>query len=740
MNNPANQDADAAIAFLTRWKKDGPWVLTAIFTERKGITARTFRPDDEEALRSWLTEHGKDNLYFHVNPVLRDLDKKAERTDVSSLAWLHVDIDPRAGEKLLSERKRALRLLRDPPNGIPKPTAIVFSGGGFHGYWSLAEPVPIDGEEEKYEAAKLFNLQLEIAFGADHCHNVDRIMRLPGTVNWPNELKKKKGRTPELAELVEWHDDRVYPIERFTKAPMVQPAGDFDGPPKFQITGSTRLKNGVDDLPDTVSDRTKMLIVQGTDPDDPTKYTSRSEALFGVCCELVRAGLTDDTIYAVVTDPDFGISASVLDKGASKQRYAVRQITRAREANEGFDTDDNGKPYKTLANLRRAIAKLGVRLEYDVFADRAIVHGLDGFGPVLDDPAYVRMWLEIEERYKLSFGKDKFYAVVDDVAFKTRRHPVCEYLATLKWDGKKRLDRFLIDYFGAPDTEYVRAVGPIVLIAAVRRVRHPGCKFDEMLVLESDQGTDKSTALKVLAVCEDWFSDDLPLNVDTAKFIESVAGKWIIEAGELKGMRKGEVEALKSTLSRQRDRARLAWGRRVKELPRQCIIIGTTNSLKYLRDRTGNRRYWPVRVGKVAVKSLRRDRDQLWAEAAYREAQGESIRLDPRFWGSAAREQEKREVEDPWLPLLSELLGEYESGKIRTEDVWDIVGLQSGHRKQEHNDRLGDVMRKLGWEHDQLRWKGPQAYCYWKGDKKPMLYAHQCEGNRWTVSEQEPPF
>ena len=262
-------DHDAAIAFLKRWKKDGPWVLTAIFTERKGITARTFRPDGEEALRTWLAEHGRDNLYFHVNPMLRDLDKKAERTDVAALAWLHVDMDPRAGEDLQAERERALRLLRDPPGDIPPPTVIVFSGGGHNALWSLSEPVPIDGDLEKAEAAKLYNLQLEIAFGADQCHNIDRILRLPGTVNWPNEIKRKKGRVPTLAKLIEWHDDRVYPIEKFTPAPAVRSTDGLDAP-KVQITGSTRLKNGVDDLPDTVSDRTKMLIVQGTDPDDPT--------------------------------------------------------------------------------------------------------------------------------------------------------------------------------------------------------------------------------------------------------------------------------------------------------------------------------------------------------------------------------------------------------------------------------------------------------------------------------------
>ena len=124
---------EATIDFLKKWAPDGPWVLTAIFAERKGTATATFRPDDEAELRAWLVKHELCNCYFHVNPTTHDLTKKAERTDISALAWLHVDIDPRAGEDLEAERERALKLLRQPPGDLPPPTCP-------HAHWGASIP------------------------------------------------------------------------------------------------------------------------------------------------------------------------------------------------------------------------------------------------------------------------------------------------------------------------------------------------------------------------------------------------------------------------------------------------------------------------------------------------------------------------------------------------------------------------------------------------------------------------
>jgi predicted P-loop ATPase len=220
-----------------------------------------------------------------------------------------------------------------------------------------------------------------------------------------------------------------------------------------------------------------------------------------------------------------------------------------------------------------------------------------------------------------------------------------------------------------------------------------------MLVLENpEQGINKSTALSILAVREEWFSDDLPLNADPKRVIESLRGRWIVEAAELSGMRRADVEHLKAFLSRQIDRARLSYDRLITERPRQCVIAGTTNSKEYLRDTTGNRRMWPVAVRGFDAETLRRDRDQLWAEAAAREARGDSIRLDPSLWEAAGREQAERLTQDPYYEALAHELGGFEGGlKVASADIWTILDVRAGQRSQDQNSRVGDAMRKLGW-------------------------------------------
>jgi predicted P-loop ATPase len=219
---------------------------------------------------------------------------------------------------------------------------------------------------------------------------------------------------------------------------------------------------------------------------------------------------------------------------------------------------------------------------------------------------------------------------------------VVDYLSSLVWDGTPRLDRWLVDYAGAEDTPRVRAVSRAMLIAAVRRARQPGCTFDQMPVLEGPQGCGKSSALRVLAVDDAWFTDVLPLaDADMRRIIEATAGKWIVEAAELASLLEREDDvakdresaprrqsaALKAYLSRSHDEARMAYARERTRVPRSFVIVGTTGATSYLQD-TGNRRFWPVSVRRFDLDQLISVRDQLWAEAAVAEACGESIHLD----------------------------------------------------------------------------------------------------------------
>ena len=381
-----------------------------------------------------------------------------------------------------------------------------------------------------------------------------------------------------------------------------------------------------------------------------------------------------------------------------------------------FLRDNKGQCYNNQFNLEVAIRKMRVVLRYDEFSGDECVENLPGYGPRFDDPATINLRLKIDSMFNFLPGRELFRDVTSNIARRNRFHPVREYLASLAWDQQPRIERWLIDYAGAPDTPYVRAVSRIVLVAACRRIRKPGSKYDEMLILESPQGTDKSSGLRALSANDDWFTDDLPLGSDTRRFMESTVGKWIVEAGELKGMGRSDINALKACLSRQRDEARMAYGHKNTRVARQFVIIGTTNETDgYLRDATGNRRFWPVRIQRFDLPRLRADRDQLWAEAAEAERLGESIRLDPRLYADAAVEQEARlRGDDPLADVLYRALGN-RTGKLRVSDAFLICGIEAGKANQDQIERFGRAIRELGWERKRRRFDGALEYAYVKG-------------------------
>lgn len=676
----------------------------SVMTFRDGRCLHAKQPTTDAAVE-FIAAHPDDDIYFALAERRDAKVGKPSKSDCLGSRWAWVDLDPPKG--LLDNRAledwRAGQLAALDAGNLPRPSVVINSGRGVWALWRLTRRITPD-------EAEAINRALAERLGADHCHNIDRVARVPFTRN---------RKTGELATVLREEPDAIAP-EALPHAEL-QISGVSVAAVSPSMIGA-RLAS-LDELDRWgVPDRVRVLLNHGRDPDRPKAGDdSRSAWLFDAVCQLVRCDVPDETIMAILTDPDFGISASVLDKRSGAFSYAARQIERAREHvhldDADFDRNDKGTPFPNQQNIRLALARLGATVSYDEFQDRLLVLGLPEIGPLLDDAAMTRLWLLTEERFGFRAAKEFFWDVVSDSARRNAFHPVREYLAHLKWDGTPRLDNWLTTYGGAEDTPYTRAVGALLLVAAVRRVREPGCKFDEMVVLESEQGRNKSSALAVLAVRDAWFTDDLPLNADSKIVIERLAGRWIVEAAEMKGMRKGDVEHLKALLSRRQDRARPAYARLVQEVPRQCVIVGTTNSDRYLRDGTGNRRFWPVRVEGFDLVALRRDREQLWAEAATREAAGASIRLDRELWDDAAQQQEARRVEDPFVITLSTKLGEA-TGKLRAADVWALLQIPVGQQTQEQNARMGEAMRELGWERKKLRFGGQSSeWCYAKGNK-----------------------
>ena len=197
----------------------------------------------------------------------------------------------------------------------------------------------------------------------------------------------------------------------------------------------------------------------------------------------------------------------------------------------------------------------------------------------------------------------------------------------LQWDGKPRIDHWLVNTFDCDNTDYHRAVSAKFLIASVRRVMHPGCKFDHMMILEGFQGLGKSTVLRKL-FGDDNFTDQIPDDLKSKDASMSLMGVWCLEFSEIDHLIRSEVEVIKAFLSRQIERFRPPYGRGFIDRPRQIVMVGTTNLDDYLKDSTGNRRFWPVSCKTASVEFIEANRDQLWAEAVYREKIKETIWLE----------------------------------------------------------------------------------------------------------------
>jgi len=353
---------------------------------------------------------------------------------------------------------------------------------------------------------------------------------------------------------------------------------------------------------------------------------------------------------------------------------------------------------------------LGLRFRHDVFHDKKFVDGggdiVENLGPELSDAMCRALRDELIRRLVVDPGIENVQQAAERLCEANRFDPVVDYLNRLEWDGQPRLDRWLITYLGVEDTPLNRAIGRCVLIAAVRRARHPGTKFDCITVFEGPEGGGKSSVIEILAGKEN-FSDQTILGQTDRECQEKLKGVWFYEIADLTGMKRAEVEQVKAFASRIEDRARAAYGRFLTKQPRRCVLFATTNDDTYLKSQTGNRRFLPVRVGEIDLDALRRDRDQLMAEAAHREAKGESIGLPKELWAVAGAEQDKRLLADPWDDILADKHGQVIDGEERVSS-WALmrIHLEIGYDRMTdwQAKRLARVMRRLGWDGPKVIW------------------------------------
>lgn len=357
------------------------------------------------------------------------------------------------------------------------------------------------------------------------------------------------------------------------------------------------------------------------------------------------------------------IFAGIGDEGQTDEANSQEESTDWMQDLE-FDKKGNIKPTaKNIMCILENDPKLAGHLWHDEFTGFDVIKGglpWDKSSELWGDRDDANLRIYMEEQYNIS-GKDKIKDAKDAVLTRHKFHPIRDYLNGLKWDGVPRLDKLIIDYVGAEDTPLNRAMTRKHFTAAVARVMQPGCKYDYCLIITGAEGIGKSTLLNAMG--GKWFSDSL-LTMEGKQGMEQLRGAWLIELGELSGMKRSDVEAVKTYISRQNDIYRAAYGMVVKPHPRQCVFCGTTNEKYFLKSETGDRRFWVIKIEPELRKhgsvkeAIMADRDQIWAEAVRRWQEGEKLYL-PADLEAEARQRQKEyndNSDDPIKSLLAVFL------------------------------------------------------------------------------------
>lgn len=394
-----------------------------------------------------------------------------------------------------------------------------------------------------------------------------------------------------------------------------------------------------------------------------------------------------------------------------------------RKTNSAPDTFANAEYAVLKADLQPAWNEL--KQNYEFRAES--LPWDESYGRVLDDKVMrlVRKFM-MEQFKEAAYTPDKYHLeeAIKTLAYQHKFNPIIEYLDSLQWDDTPRVDRLFSDYFMCTDDEFTRAVSRCFMVAAVRRQRQPGCKYDTMPVIKGPQGWNKSTALRVL-FGDEWFSDADLGSLRDKDAAMKLRGIWLQEFAELGSLNRADADTLKAFLSRAVDRQRDPYDRMLSEVPRRSICAATVNESGYLKDATGGRRFWPLELrSPIDVAALARDRDQLWAEASALESQGEPLTLPEHLWPVAAELQRNETADNPWEDTLAdfleqrarvfnEWLNRFETidhdgddddeppplDRVHTDELMDALEIQKASRTLGQAQRLRTTMESMGWQH-----------------------------------------
>mgnify|MGYP002640696675 CR=1 FL=1 len=445
--------------------------------------------------------------------------------------------------------------------------------------------------------------------------------------------------------------------------------------------------------------------------------------------------------------PGGGIGPATLYHYAKQNGWEKKRTTRTRQSQPPPRTDDDAPPdikqsepsetwrhglvWKTADRVTRDPGNAALIitndeqwedcLRYNEFtcqpewaADPPLVAGYPRPEGALKDHdiGYVQHWLLLN--YGGSFSVEAVANSVKTASHAHAYHPVADYLSNLKWDGQSRVHMWPTIYFDAPDTEIVGLMGKWWLISAVARIFKPGCKADHVLIFEGPQGGGKSTCFDILG--GDWYKDGLE-DIRTKDAKIGVQGSWIIEIAELDSIRGQRATTVKQFISKREDKFRPPWGRSDVVFPRQCVFSGSTNEDTYLQDSSGGRRFWPVPVKRLDRKSLRRDRDQLWAEAVH------LFKAGVKWWperdveiSALTTTQDSRYEGDPWEVQIGEYAEKCRmtSCQPTIEGAFTHLDVDVDRRDRAGSTRIGKIFASMDYKADRRTESGIRTTYYVK--------------------------
>ena len=659
-------------------------------------------------------------------------------------------------------------------------------------------PLARDITEEEYPAvARMVAKEIGIDLFDDTTYEACRLMYWPSTsANGEFFYKTKEGPLLDpddyLAKYADWHDASTWPVSsRQSEAVRRSITQQADPLEKPGIVGAFcrayTIEEAIEAFLTDVYEPSAMNGRYDYIPADSSagvvvydgKFAYSHHATDPVCGKLLNAFDLVRLHKFRELDENVGLDTppgklpsfkamSDLALGDDKVKTVFAEERIAQASAEFSDEDwQNGLELDKSGHVKNTLRNLTLILENDPNLKGVVFNQLlDGMEIKVEVPWNhpSKFWRDADDAQLISyvdahygtFSARNYDIAVTKVADDRAYHPIREFIESLpEWDKVPRVDTLLVDYLGAGDTAYVRAVSRKTLCAAISRVLRPGCKFGSMLVLNGPQGVGKSTLIAKLA--GEWFSDSLNLGDTKDKTAaEKLQGYWILEIGELAGLKKAEVETLRSFLSRQNDIYRAAFGKRATPHLRQCVFFGTTNAESgYLRDTTGNRRFWPVKTpgsGKKQSWNLTHEEIlQIWAEALVYVRQGEKLYLSPEMDALAKDEQREAMESDEREGLVREYLdtllperwaemdlferrnfltgsdfgslqekGTVKRTSVSNMEIWcECFGKERANLRRTDSNELTGILARLGWKREESKVRiplyGPQYVFVPKG-------------------------